>query len=119
MRVLHVTTWYPNESNPHEAMWIKRHVCALEEFVSEQFVLHLEVRPSRKFRLKRARIDLGISTRVELPFPSWFLVELLTAFLLGFYLWRLRHRRFDLINFHIAYPTLVYWNWMNKWLKAK
>src|SRR5688500_19020192 len=110
MKVLHITNWYPNSVNPQEALWIQRHIESLSSHVESYFIIHLEVRPSHRIHFMRNRISHGIQRRFEIPFNSWFLVEMMTTLLLVYYLMKFRRRNFDVINFHIAYPLLVYWH---------
>src|SRR5690348_1865508 len=104
MRVLHITNWYPNGDNELEAIWIQRHIEALCPFIEGSFVLHVEVKPSDKVRMIRRDINNLKQRRLELPIKTWAIIELLTTALLMFYWVKLRRQRFDLINFHIAYP---------------
>lgn len=117
MKICHVVAWFPNSRNPLEASWIQRHIEALSPHCDNS-ILHLQVIPSTRFSVIR-KSEPGLLQRiVEIPVNSWKLAEMLTAMLLSFYLFTLRFcRQADLINFHIAYPTLVYWHWMKKFFR--
>lgn len=117
MKVLHVTNWYPHEQNPQEALWIQRHINSLADFVESSFTLHIEVKPANKFCLIKANKENFNQRIFYVPIKSWFLIEVLTTFLLVFYLIKLKApKKFDIINFHIAYPVLTYWHLINKFI---
>ena len=106
MKVLHITNWYPNPENFNEAVWVQRQIDALGMHLDEFLVLHLEVKPSHSFGKIKSDLPSGLQRIFFIPTSKWFVVELLTAFLLVYYLWKLKVKRYDLINFHIAYPLL-------------
>lgn len=114
MKVCHVVAWFPNARNQVEALWIQRHIEALGPHCQNS-ILHLQVIPSTRFSFIRKSAP-GLTQRIiELPVKSWKLSEWLTAILLTYLLLRVRScRKSDLINFHIAYPSLVHWRWMKK-----
>lgn len=119
LKIFHVVYWYPNKENSTEALWIQRHITSLENFIETQFILHLQVKPSDKFKLIRNN-DARLMQRILLiPVQSWFLIEILTALLLGYYLIKLKAaKKFDIINFHIAYPLLTYWHLIKRFIKV-
>ena len=112
MRVLHITNWYPSQENLKEALWIQRQIDALGIHLDEFFILHLEVKPSSSFGLTKERLPNGAQRIFYVPTSKWFFIEVLTAFLLVYYLMILRVRKYDLINFHIAYPLLTFWHFI-------
>ena len=112
--MLHITNWYPNPANKQEALWIQRHIQSLSPHIESYFVLHLEVRPSNRLCFIHDKIPHGIQRRFEIPVESWFLIEVMTALLLAYYLLKMRRRQFDIANFHIAYPLMVYWHHLKK-----
>jgi glycosyltransferase involved in cell wall biosynthesis len=117
MKVLHITNWYPNEQNPKEAIWIQRHINSLESYADLQFILHLEVKLSTKLSFIRINRN-NLSQRIlSVPIQSWFILELLSTLLLCLYLIKVAPRkRYDIINFHIAYPILTYWHLVRKFV---
>lgn len=117
MKVLHITNWFPNENSPYEALWIRRHIQSIKDHVEEQYILHLQVKPSNRFFLNKREIDYGYQCIAEVPLRTWFIIELITTGFLVYYLWKVKSRKFDLINFHIAYPLLTYWHWLKVWFK--
>ena len=119
MKVLHVTSWYPNKYNSKEALWIQRHIEALEEHVDDYFVLHIKVKSSGSFSshigIKDSKLKEVI---IELPTQTWFFIELVAFFILIYQLFKLQiNKRFSIINFHIAYPLLTYWHLIKRWVK--
>src|SRR5690606_17503406 len=114
MKVCHVVAWFPNARNQVEALWIQRHIEALGPHC-ENSVLHLQVNPSTRFSLIRRSEYAFTQWVVEVPLKSWRLCEWLTSAFLIYFLIRLRFcRNADLINFHIAYPSLIHWHWIKK-----
>ena len=82
----------------------------MEVHVEAQLVLHIQVKPSDKFKLNRTSKKGLIQRILQVPFHSWFLIELFSTLFLCYYLFKLNvQKKFDIINFHIAYPLLTYW----------
>ncbi|HEY0744936.1 MAG TPA: glycosyltransferase family 4 protein [Chryseosolibacter sp.] len=113
LRILHITPWYPNRENPLEALWIRKHIYALKGRV-DQSVWHIQVKPGSKILFERTASSPWEKHRIlTMPTKRWFLIELITfLYLCYFFLVRGRARSFDVINFHIAYPTLTFWRWL-------
>lgn len=118
MKVLHITNWYPNEINSKDALWIKNHISSLSPYVSEQLVIHLEIKPFKKLKLiSKKKKDIE-QFMIYVPFRKWIVIEWLSLFFLVFFLIKHRvNKRFDIINFHIAYPLLAYWHLIKKYIK--
>ncbi len=115
MKVLHITCWYPNKKNTSRAVFIKNQIEALGLY-AENKVLHFEVVKSSKLRIERSRSKILDQTIIYTPLYFWSLVELIHFVWLYRKLVNKRYsENFDLINFHIAYPMLLYW----KYLKNK
>ena len=108
MRVLHITTWYPHQARPFEALWIRRFI---ESVTPHSEVYHLSVTACDRFNLKYWK-EGQVKHRIwELPTKRWWFVEIVNLLLLASYLLKRRMRNdFDIINFHIAYPQLVFWS---------
>ena len=117
LRIFHVTHWYPNAENPLEALWIRRHIeCLSPE--CDNFVLHLQVVPSGRWKWQCLRIDNGIQHVVQLPRSNWIVAEWVSALLLSYYALKFKiNKRFDVINVHIAYPILSTWSVLRKFIK--
>lgn len=107
VRVLHVTNWYPNEDNPHEATFIQEYIDALAPH-GRHDVVHVQVRSNRgRFRVrfgrrsKRERFLLA-----DVPWAESRLVEWLTMLLLLVARLWVGRRWWDVVQSHIAYPLL-------------
>lgn len=118
MKVLHITSWYPNPRNPKEAIWIKAHIESISHFV-EQELIHLQVKPDKKISYNKRRIPNGSQQIISLRTNKWFIIEIFSALLLLSTLLKARaNGRFDIINFHIAYPNLTYWHLIKRLIKT-
>lgn len=107
MRILHITPWYPSKEKPLEGIWIKRLV---ESVNSNWEVYHLDVTSARRLRVRFFNNDRVRHRIWQLPTKRWLVIEVVNFLLLGKYLFTRRFKNdFDLINFHIAYPQLVFW----------
>ncbi|MFW5892303.1 MAG: glycosyltransferase [Bacteroidota bacterium] len=120
VRILHITNWYPSAENPHEAIWIKRQIDSIKDTFDND-VVHIEVKPKQKYRFKKGKHPGGVDfIHLSVPTKYWLIVEILTTLLLIYYLvWINNWRKYDLLNFHIAYPLLIHWHWLGKWFKKK
>lgn len=117
MKILHITNWFPTNQNPTNAIWIKRHIDALDSTTVGE-ILHFEIIPNRGFKLSTNRDNKLSQTILSLPISSWFIFEIIYSFWLFFQLVvTKKHKNFDIINFHIAYPMLTYWHWMKRFVK--
>ena len=117
MRILHITNWFPNEFNKNEAIWIKKHIEALSKNTINK-VFHFNIIKTRKFKYSENKHGELNQTIIGIPFRQWFLFEILYGFWLSYQLIIKKiHKDYDIINFHIAYPMLTYWNWIKRWIK--
>lgn len=112
MNLLHITAWYPTEQEPWSAIWIERHITALGAQGVSSHVLHLSVSKG-PWKFSVGKDDRADRLILGAPCLPWWMCELLAGFLLFFYLLG-KWRQFDLVNFHIAYPNLVYWHVIKK-----
>lgn len=110
MRILHITPWYPTPQKPSEAIWIKRHVECLEPYFGQK-VLHLEISEGPWKRL-RFREGNCLHHLISLPVKSWWIKELLYFLLLLPELLLVPSKDRQILNFHIAYPSLVYMQYL-------
>lgn len=119
VKILHITSWYPNLENPKEALFIKRHIDALEAIASiDQTVLHLSMNPS-PLRIRTEKSFGASHIQFNIPVKKWIVIELMSFFLMCWSLIRVRANTFDIINFHVAYPNLTFWHWISRWIKPK
>ena len=70
MRTLHITSWYPSEKNPKEALWIQRQIEASE---GEYDVLHLQV-STGAFKITKKHQDHERSYLVSIPTKRWRII---------------------------------------------
>ncbi len=118
MRILHITPWFPTEENPIHAIFIQRHIQALSPHC-DQLVLHIDLNfeslPSHRSETK------GVIRIVRsVPFHSWRLREWIFYRLLKKELKRLNASKvFTHVNFYIAYPALIHYKRLAKWLPVK
>lgn len=117
MKILHITYWYPNKRNPHDALWIQRHIQSIEAYC-EQSILHLEVKKGEKWMLHQSASDISQTCMLTTPVKSWYIIELLqTLLFLRFVVINGRWKKYNILNIHIAYPLLTYWHWIKKIVK--
>ncbi|MBS1491596.1 MAG: glycosyltransferase [Bacteroidetes bacterium] len=116
MRVLHITNWYPNPVDPVDAQFIKDQIDALHLYAHSD-VMHIQVREGRFRWLSYQHSDRERGWILFTPFQSWFLKEIIISFLLFYFLIKNRRKRYDVINFHIAYPLLTYFHLFSKAVK--
>lgn len=116
MKILHITNWYPNKQHSKEAIWIKRHIDSLSPY-SNNTVLHLQVKPKNNFKLTITSLPNGKQLILTLPIQQWILIEIVSSIFLVYQLIKLNvNKKFDIINFHIAYPNLTYWHIIKKFI---
>ncbi|MFB6257752.1 MAG: glycosyltransferase [Flavobacteriales bacterium] len=117
-RVLHIVNWYPNQVNKNAAVWIREQIRALDRY-SPSDVVHIEVKPGKKWRKLRPLEDDVLSYAYEVPFRQWFLIELMTAFLLFYVLFiKKRSSNYSIIDLHIAYPLCTYLHLFRRAIKV-
>ncbi|MBV6406283.1 MAG: D-inositol-3-phosphate glycosyltransferase [Flavobacteriales bacterium] len=105
MHVLHIVGWYPNHLKPFETPFIERHVRALAPHGTNT-VWQLDVRQGERWSLHRRSLKADRTLILTTPLRRWLLVEwMATGLILWAWLTRDRRQRFDVINFHIAYPN--------------
>ena len=106
-KLLHITCWYPSDENDKEAIWIKNHVHSIAQYVQNE-VLHLDIRPGKAWICSCVSTKDCYHFKLRAPLP-WAIMEVLNFFLLAYFLqFDYRAKSYDIVNFHIAYPQLVY-----------
>lgn len=116
LKVLHITPWYPNDNAPNEGIWIQNHIRLLEpEF--QNTVIQVQIRRGR-FKIRNESLKDGVRIVISLPgIFNWGTIEWFVAFRLRQLLAGMKAaEQFDLVNFHIAYPTCVHIDFYSKWL---
>lgn len=105
MRTLHITSWYPSEKNPKEALWIQRQIDACE---GANEVLHLQVSTGALKVIKR-QVGRERSFLLSIPTKRWRIIELVTSCLLWYHLrFVYTLSSYNHLHFHIAYPLLTH-----------
>jgi L-malate glycosyltransferase len=120
MKILHITNWYPNLWNPKEAPFIQEHFDSLDGFSTGE-LWHVQVRNEGPL----FKIEFGsysekehfaiLNTRIK----NWSVIERLHLLMLFLVKKKLRSKRFDLVNFHIAYPLLRFPRLVKKLFREK
>jgi|GEM_PF-988651 glycosyltransferase involved in cell wall biosynthesis len=116
--ILHVTPWFPTSNAPANGIWIKRQISLLEEKF-ENYVIHISVNTGK---LARTIIRTQHKSQISYSIPSeiWRIKEFIFYRLLKSELNYLKKKqKFDVVNFHIAYPALIYIDKLKKYLPAK
>lgn len=117
MNILHITNWYPNKYNKKEAIWIKQHIAALDEYGLNK-IYHFNITKSRKLYYSKNKQGKLNQTIIGIPFHQWFFLEILYGLWLSYQLLIKKiYKEYDVINFHIAYPMLTYWHLIKRWVK--
>ncbi len=118
IRVLHVTPWYPGEARQTDALFIARHIQSLQPFV-DQTVLHISV--SMENAEDRYLEQPGlVFIEKSVLLRSWRMVEWQFYRALKKQLKKLNAREnFTHVNFHIAYPAMMYFKKLERWLPEK
>ncbi len=116
MKVLHITNWYPNQFNEKEATWIKNHIKALSTSCDND-VIHFQISSNEKFKIFRHYENRFRQILIKLPLEKWFFFEIIHFVFLFDLVIKGTFKKYDIINFHIAYPMLTYWHWIKKWVK--
>lgn len=109
VRALHVTNWYPNEDNPHEATFVQEYIDALAAH-DRHDVVHVQVRSnSGRFRIRCGRrSERERFLLADVPWPESRLVEWTTVLLLFIARLWVGRRWWDVVQTHIAYPLLCH-----------
>lgn len=118
IRILHITPWYPAAGDASNGAFIAQHIRALEPFC-EQVILHVDVAmPGQKLTSSEDQNVLHLGKKV--PLTSWRLVEWVFYRQLKKKLITMNAREhFTHVNFHIAYPAMMYFDRLEKFLPRK
>lgn len=117
MKVLHITNWFPTSAHPKDAPWIKSNIMSLPSS-AESDIVHFQIKSDRTMGRRVYRDGNVKQILVTGPWRYWFLLEALYFVWLCFEFGIKKvHRRYDIINFHIAYPMLTYWHIIKRYVK--
>ena len=110
MKILHITNWYPSKLNPFAALWIKRHIDSLPDSCISR-IYHIEIRKGGFSFHWDSNSSNHQSYILTLPYLVWSINEIFYYLILSYVLLiKERNSKFDVINFHIAYPILRYFD---------
>lgn len=114
MRVLHITSWYPHRHDALECLFVPRQVEALRR-LGEHDVWHITARHAPYWRWSGWPLRADRELRLHAPIPWWYVIERLSfVFILWAWLTRDRSRKYDLVNFIVAYPNAVSIRWLHR-----
>ena len=116
---MHISSWYPTRKSPKTALWVERHIQALTEQGVKNKIYHVEAAQG-KFEININRKELNGNRKYAFisKVVPWFVLELVAFLFVLIVLFKERINHYDVINFHIAYPNLVYWHWVKRWIKT-
>jgi glycosyltransferase involved in cell wall biosynthesis len=105
LRVLHITPWLPNEKKPSEGIFILEHISSLKPYCENEILyLYFGEKNSRDTFLEENIRTTKISLK---PFMNkWIFKEKSADRAVHEFLFE-NKGRFDIINFHIAYPNAI------------
>ena len=119
MKILHITSWYPNQEDEREAIWIKNHINSLPADTINH-ILHLEVRDGKFYINADSDTPNYYQFRLKLPTKRWSIIEIVNLLALWYFLqFRCNAKTYDVVNFHIAYPQLTYIKYLKYLLPDK
>lgn len=115
LKVLHITSWFPNPYEEREALWIKRHIDALGVHCEKE-VWHIRTYEGGGFSNYYRSHGNRTQWLIRMNLRRWRLIEWVTFFQL---LWLGITRRksiqsADVLNVHIAYPLLRHWSLLRR-----
>ena len=118
-KILHIASWYPNQWNDVEALFVKEQFDLFSK-VSDAKLLHVEVRNNESW-FKYEKIDYSEKETgyyILTCIKTFRVIEILSVFLLLWALFRAKVTKYDLLHFHIAYPLLTYYHLWKKVIKV-
>jgi glycosyltransferase involved in cell wall biosynthesis len=112
IKVLHIAGWYRSKTEPLAVPFIKEHFEALNRY-AEGYLLHVEVKiaSGRLFSIRHERLsDKEESFVVLTSIKMWRVIEFISLLLGSYALVRHGVKGYDIVNFHVGYPNLTYYN---------
>ena len=123
MKVLFISSWYPNSTNPLKGVFVKKHAAAIKKAGVEIEVLAITVNPSKAFFEKKFYREVdenGVVTHViELNsrFYKFIHVDLIMqfAYLKKYYFRNIKPSfRPDIIHSNVIFPAGILGYWLSK-----
>ncbi len=119
MKILHITHWYPYSKDPVNGSWIAAHVQALSAYCAGR-TYHVEVQGGMRWFFSFRKTQTGVWAFIlHLPFRVSLVNEWLATCCVFLTLLREWRTRYDLVNFHIAYPNAVHMHRLMRWFNRK
>jgi glycosyltransferase involved in cell wall biosynthesis len=108
IKILHITPWFPTQDRPNWGIFIQRHIAMVRDKF-DQDVLHLHL--EGKSWIPRWRKSTNTTTIELRALKVWRIREIIqTLCLIIFLLRKKAWNNYDVVNVHIAYPTLVHYS---------
>lgn len=119
LKALHITSWYPSALNQVEGIFIQEHIKSLSQ-KGDNTLFHFQIKKGKNPRVFVKKISKSERQLIIVtPIFSWKLNEVLHFFYLSMLFCFLRvNKRYDAVNFHIAYPMLTYFHLLRSWIKV-
>ena len=118
VNLLHIANWYPSKPTPHQAPWIKNQVDALPKDQVHNVLYHLQINIGGPSITTGTNPDSTSYILIGFPWQIWRVIEWLSCILVLYVLLKERKNKYDLVNFHIAYPNLTYIKLLKKLIKC-
>lgn len=107
-KVLHITTWYPNNTNKFEGLFVKRHFDCISEF-SNSDLIQLKGIPSKGLLSIRKEVisKSERSYQVKSFLFKYYRLEVFILTIVQFFLLSRRVRKYDSIIYHTVSPLAI------------
>ena len=104
-KILHITPWFPNENNSTEGIFVWEHIKSLSAHTINE-IISISFSKEKKFEEKEYEGVKHTEIRLKPLIDKWIFKERSASKQVAKILAK-RHKEFDLINFHIAYPNAI------------
>jgi len=119
LKILHITPWFHDQQDKHEALFIQEHINALNLYsANEVLCIKIKHNPKRFLSFNHIKKKQGVEyIYCDTKFRRSFITEWI-GFVLLFWMLVLKrkHKEFDIINMVIAYPLCVYLKYIRKFV---